>query len=56
MRVAVVVERLWPGRGGVESAACHLVEELARRGLDVTAVCRVAAGVCDAGRSVRVSG
>ena len=49
MRVAVVVERLWPGRGGVESAAHHLVEELARRNLDVTAVCRVAADPIPAG-------
>lgn len=42
MRVAVVIERLALGRGGVESAACHLVAQLARRGFDVTAVCRVA--------------
>ena len=47
--MAGVVERLWPGRGGVESAARHLVEELARRNLDVTAVCRVAADPIPAG-------
>lgn len=40
MRVAVVVERFEPGSGGVEGAAFHLVEELARRGCDVSVVCR----------------
>lgn len=42
MRVAVVIER-FGAPGGAESAAQHLVRELARRGVDVTVVCRQAA-------------
>lgn len=44
MRVAVVVERLDPGGGGVEGAAFHLVNALAERGTRVSAVCREASG------------
>ncbi len=40
MRVAIVVERFTAGAGGVETAAVRLAAELARSGLEVTAVCR----------------
>jgi UDP-glucose:(heptosyl)LPS alpha-1,3-glucosyltransferase len=40
MRVAVVVERFDPEAGGVESTALRQVEELARRDIEVTVVCR----------------
>jgi UDP-glucose:(heptosyl)LPS alpha-1,3-glucosyltransferase len=42
VRVAIVVERFASGAGGVETAAVRLAGELARRGLEVTAVCREA--------------
>ena len=44
MRVAVVIERFGAETGGVESAARHLVWELAARDVDVTVFCREASG------------
>jgi UDP-glucose:(heptosyl)LPS alpha-1,3-glucosyltransferase len=43
VRVAIVIERFERGAGGAESAAWHLVRELAGRGLELAVVCRAAA-------------
>lgn len=40
MRIALVCERFEPGRGGVEQVVYELSRELARRGRDVTVICR----------------
>jgi UDP-glucose:(heptosyl)LPS alpha-1,3-glucosyltransferase len=52
MRVAVVVERFDRQAGGVEATACQQVEELARRGVQVTVVCREARGPVPPGVTV----
>ncbi|MEE9281452.1 MAG: glycosyltransferase family 4 protein [Myxococcota bacterium] len=58
MRVAVVIER-FGAHGGVESAATHLVRELAQRGVEVTVIAREASGPPPDGaalETLRVSG
>jgi len=40
VRVAVVIERFGPDAGGAEQVAYHQVVELARRGIDVSVLCR----------------
>ncbi len=50
-----MVERFAPGAGGVETAAVRLAGELARRGLEVTAVCREAAAPTPGVSVARVS-
>jgi UDP-glucose:(heptosyl)LPS alpha-1,3-glucosyltransferase len=53
MRVAVVVERFDPQAGGVEATACQQVEELARRDVELTVVCRELAGPLPRGVALR---
>ena len=52
MRVAVVIERFGAETGGVESAARHLVSELAARDVDVTVLCREASGPAPSGAAL----
>ncbi len=54
MRVAVVIERFGPETGGVESAARHLVSELAARDVDVTVLCREASGPAPDGVALEI--
>ncbi len=42
VRVAIVIEHFVARRGGAEASAVRVVEELQRRGVDVTVVCRQA--------------
>ena len=56
VRVAIVIERFAERRGGAESSAVRVVEELQRRDVDVTVVCSEAAPPARSGLElVRVS-
>jgi UDP-glucose:(heptosyl)LPS alpha-1,3-glucosyltransferase len=52
VRVALVIERFRAAGGGVEQAAYRLVQELARRELDLTVFCRQAETAASAGASL----
>jgi UDP-glucose:(heptosyl)LPS alpha-1,3-glucosyltransferase len=52
VRVALVIERFRAAGGGVEQAAYRLVQELARRELDLTVFCRQADTAASAGASL----
>lgn len=47
MRIALVIERLDPSRGGRETSVAQLAGALMQRGHDVTVICQIAAWQCE---------